>query len=87
MHCNRVSILEFLVQTFHFDNNKLLHKRMCCLGSVAGPVMQTTGRTDFEVGLRTATTVEVRNDLHSVCTNPEVNMAGPLGPTMTLGSV
>ena len=54
---------------------------------MAGPVIQATGRMDFEDGSRTATTVEVRNDLHSVCTKPEVNMAGPLGPTLTLGAV
>ena len=54
------------------------------LGSVADPVIQATRRTDFEDGSRTATTVEVRNDLHSVCTKSEVNMNGPLGPTLTL---
>ena len=59
-----------------------------CLGSVVGPVIQATGRTDFEDGSRTMPrTVEVRNDLHSVCIKPEVNMAGPLGPTITLGAV
>ena len=47
------------------------------LGSVAGPVIQATGRTDFEDGSRIATTLEVSNDLHSVRTSPEVNMAGP----------
>ena len=39
--------------------------------------MQADGRTDFEDGLRIATTLEVSNDLHSVRTSPEVNMAGP----------
>ena len=48
-----------------------------CLGSVASPVIQATGRMDFEDGSRTATTLEVSNGLHCVCTSPEVNMAGP----------
>ena len=47
------------------------------LGTVAGPVIQATGRTDFEDGSRTATTLEVSNGLHSVRTTPEVSMAGP----------
>ena len=38
------------------------------------PVIQATGRPDFEDGLRTETTVEVINDSHSVCTNPEVSV-------------
>ena len=58
-----------------------------CQWSVAGPVIQVTGRTDFEDGSRMATTVEVRNYLHGVCTKPEVNMAGPLGLALTLGVV
>ena len=53
------------------------HKVPPRLGSVAGPVIQATGRTDFEDGSRIATTLEVSNDLHSVRTSPEVNMAGP----------
>ncbi len=44
---------------------------------MAGPVIQATGRTDIEDGSRMATTLEVSNGLHSVCTSPEVNMAGP----------
>ena len=48
-----------------------------CLGSVAGSVIQATGRMDFEDGSRTATTLEVSNGLHSVRTSPEVSMAGP----------
>ena len=47
------------------------------LRSVAGLVIQATGRTDFEDGSRTATTLEVSNGLHSVRTSPEVSMAGP----------
>ncbi len=58
-----------------------------CLGSVAGPVIQVSGRTGFEDGSRTAAPVEVKNDLHSVCIKAEVNMAGPLGLTLTLGTV
>ena len=42
-----------------------------------GSVIQATGRTDFEDGSRTATTLEVSNGLHSVRTSPEVSMAGP----------
>ena len=49
----------------------------CCLRSVAGPVIQATGRTDFEDGSRTGTTLEVSNGLHSISTSPKVNMAGP----------
>ena len=47
------------------------------LGSVAGPVIQATGRMDFEDGLRIATTLEVSTGLHSIRTSPEVSMAGP----------
>ena len=54
---------------------------------MAGSVIQATGRTDFEDGLRTATKLEFRNGLQSVRTIPEVNMVSPLGPTMTLGVV
>ena len=50
---------------------------MCHLRSVAGLVIQATGRTDFEDGSRTATTLEVSNGLHRVRTTPEVSMAGP----------
>ena len=57
------------------------------LGSVAGPVIQATGRTDFEDGSRTGTKLEVRNGLQSVRTIPEVNMVSPLGPAMTPGAV
>ena len=41
-----------------------------CLGSVAGSVIQATGRTDFEDGSRTGTKLEVRNGLQSVRTIP-----------------
>ena len=58
-----------------------------CLGSVAGSVIQATGKTDFEDGLRTGTKLEVRNGLQSVRTIPEVNMVSPLGLSMTLGAV
>ena len=57
------------------------------LGSVAGSVIQATGKTDFEDGLRTGTKLEVRNGLQSVRTIPEVNMVSPLGLSMTLGAV
>ena len=57
------------------------------LGSVAGSVIQATGRTDFEDGSRTGTKLEVRNGLQSVRTIPEVNMVSPLGPAMTPGAV
>ena len=57
------------------------------LGSVAGSVIQATGRTDFEDGSRTGTKLEVRNGLQSVRTIPEVNMVSPLGLSMTLGAV
>ena len=53
--------------------------------SVAGSVIQATGRTDFEDGSRTGTKLEVRNGLQSVRTIPEVNMVSPLGPAMTPG--
>ena len=56
---------------------KVSNTQQICLGSVAGPVIQATGRTDFEDGSRTATTLEVSNGLHSVRTSPEVSMAGP----------
>ena len=49
---------------------------MACLGSVAGSVIQATGKTDFEDGLRIVTTLEVSNGLYSIHTSPEVNMAG-----------
>ena len=65
----------------------MLHTRMICLGSVAGSVIQATGRTDFEDGSRTGTKLEVRNGLQSVRTIPEVNMVSPLGLAMTLGAV
>ena len=53
-----------------------------------GSVIQATGRTDFEDGLRTETKLEVRNGLQSVRTIPdEVNMVSPLGLAMTLGAV
>ena len=58
-----------------------------CLGSVAGSVIQATGRTDFEDGSRTGTKLGVRNGLQSVRTIPEVNMVSPLGLSMTLGAV
>ena len=56
-----------------------------CLESVAGSVIQATGRTDFEDGSRTGSKLEVRNGLQSVRTIPEVSMVSPLGPAMTLG--
>ena len=56
---------------------QIIPKNIEMSGSVAGPVIQATGRTDFEDGSRTATTLEVSNGLHSVRTSPEVNMAGP----------
>ena len=58
-----------------------------CLGSVAGSVIQATGRTDFEDGSRMGTKLEVRNGLQSVRTIPEVNMVSPLGPAITPGPV
>ena len=58
-----------------------------CLGSVAGSVIQATGKTDFEDGLRMGTKLEVRNGLQSIRTIPEVNMVSPLGLSMTLGAV
>ena len=57
------------------------------LGSVAGPVIQATGRPDFEDGSRTGSTVEVISDFHSIRTKPEVNLAGYLTLAMTLGAV
>ena len=57
------------------------------LGSVAGSVIQATGKTDFEDGSMTGTKLEVRNGLQSVRTIPEVNMVSPLGPAMTPGAV
>ena len=54
---------------------------------MAGPVIQATGRTDFEDGLRTGTKLEVRNGLQSVHTISEVNMVNPLGLAKTLGAV
>ena len=50
-------------------------------------VIQPSGRTDFEDGLRTGTKLEVRNGLQSVPTIPEVNMVSPLGLAITLGAV
>ena len=47
------------------------------LGSVVGPVIQATGKTDFEDDSRMATTLEVSNGLPSVRNSPEVSMAGP----------
>ena len=58
-----------------------------CLGSVAGSVIQATGRTDFEDGSRTGTKLEVRNGLQGVRTIHEVNMVSPLGLAMILGAV
>ena len=46
---------------------------------MAGSVIQATGRKDFEDGLRTETKLEVRNDLQSVRTIPEVTMVSPFG--------
>ena len=57
-----------------------------CLESMAGSVIQATGRADFEDGSRTGTKLEVRNGLQSVHTIPEVNMVSPLGLAMTLGA-
>ena len=54
-------------------------------GSVTGPVIQATGRTDFEDGLRTGTKLEVRNGLQSVRTIPEVNMVSPFGAGLDPG--
>ena len=59
---------------------------VCHWGSMAGSVIQATGRTDFEDGLRTGTKLEVRNGLQSIHTIPEVNMVSPLGPAMTPGA-
>ena len=58
-----------------------------CLESVAGSVIQATGRTDFEDGSRTGTKLEVRNGLQSVRTIPGINLVSPLGLAMTLGAV
>ena len=58
------------------DEGGILHKKALGLGSMAVPVIQATGRMDFEDGSRTAATLEVSNGLHSVHTSPEVNMAG-----------
>ena len=67
-----------LVRGLKFNKLKVPNKSVRLrLGSVAGPVIQATGRTDFEDGSRTATTLEVSNGLHSVRTSPEVSMAGP----------
>ena len=54
---------------------------------MAGPVIQATGRLDFEDGSRTGSTVEVKCDYHSVHTKPEVNMARHLMQAVTLGAV
>ena len=69
----------------HFEMEFTKHG--ICLGSMAGSVIQATGRTDFEDGSRTGTKLEVRNGLQSVRTIPEVNMVSPLGPAMTPGAV
>ena len=55
--------------------------------SVAGSIIQATGRTDFEDGSMTGTKLEVRNGLQSVRTIPGINMVSPLGLAMTLGVV
>ena len=44
-----------------------------CLGSVAGSVIQATGRTDFEDGLRIGNQSEAGNSLQRVRTIPENN--------------
>ena len=44
---------------------------MICLGSVAGSVIQATGRTDFEDGLWIGNQSEVGNSLQRVRTIPE----------------
>ena len=44
------------------------------LRSMVGLVIQATGRTDFEDGWRTGTKLEVRSNLQSVRSIPEVNM-------------
>jgi len=63
------------------------NKKFVCLGSVAGSVIQATGRMDFEDDLRTGIKLKVRNSLHSVRTIPEINMVSPLRLAMTLGAV
>ena len=50
-------------------------------------VIQAIGRPDFEDGLRTGSTVEVKCDYLSICTKPEVNMARHLMQVVTLGAV
>ena len=44
-----------------------------CLGSVAGSVIQATGRTDFEDGPRIGNQSEAGNSLQRVRTIPENN--------------
>ena len=55
--------------------------------SVAGSVIQATGKTNVVDGSRTETKLEVRNGLQSIRPIPEVNMVSPLGPAMTPGAV
>ena len=49
---------------------------MPCLGSVAGSVIQATGRTDFEDGLWIGNQSEVRNSLQRVRTIPKNKFLG-----------
>ena len=44
---------------------------------MAGSVVQATGRTDFDNGLRMESKLDVRNNLQTVPTIAEVNMASP----------
>ena len=59
-------------------SDKKLYKRpflslVLSLASVAGAVIQATGRTDFEDGLWIGNQLLVRNGLQRVCTIPEIN--------------
>ena len=49
-----------------------IHK-LVCLGSVAGSVIQATGRTEFEDGPRIGNQPEAGNGLQRVHTIPEIN--------------
>ena len=51
----------------------LLNNCLCPLGSMVGSVIQVTGRTDFEDGLRIGNQSEAKNSLQRVRTIPENN--------------
>ena len=64
-------------------SKKLMELYFCRLSSI----LRTVGIPDFEDGSRTATTMEVSNDLQCVRTKSVVKLAEPLGRAKTMGAV